>query len=354
MSIRGHMVLARESFSMDAMFDFPGRGVTGIQGPSGAGKTTLLRAIAGLEKVQRGQLVVNAATWQDNNTCVPVHRRRVGFVFQDARLFDHLDVQGNLDYAGRRGDGVDTQQLSQAIDLLGIGPLLKRRTQGLSGGEQKRVAIARALARGPALLLLDEPMAGLDRDRRDTLLPWLERLQRELEIPVLMVSHDTTEIDRLCDHLALMDAGRMTASGPIQAVLTDTGLATTRSPGAGSILAARVSGYDARWKLNMLDIAGGRLVLPGPALQTQSKVRIRIAARDVSITLQPPADSSILNCLRATVESLVDVGPGQVIARLACGADQVLARVTTRSVDALGLEPGAAVYIQVKSLALLN
>jgi len=354
MSIRGRFRHSRGDFRLDVDFDLPGRGVTGVQGPSGAGKTSLLRAIAGLDRAPGGQLNVHGADWQRDKDFVPPHRRRVGYVFQDCRLFPHLDVRGNLAYARRRADNRDATPETNATRLLGLAPLLDRAVTGLSGGEQRRVAIARALVRGPDILLLDEPLSGLDRDRRADVLPWLEALHRELEIPVVLVSHDPGDIDRLADHLVLMRDGRIIASGAVQDILTNPGLPPSHSDEAATVIAATVEHYEPEWQLNTLRTSGGSLHLPGEPLPPGETVRVRVAARDVSITRSQPLETSILNYLPASIDTLDDMKGGQVVARLHSGKDPYLAHLTRRSVAALKLAPGDDVFIQVKSLALIS
>jgi molybdate transport system ATP-binding protein len=202
-------------FALDVTLDLPGRGVTALFGPSGCGKTTCLRAMAGLLHAPGGRLRVQGEVWQDDHRFVPTHRRPLGYVAQDAALFPHLTVRGNVEYGMKRVPAAQRKvSIDQAVALLGIDALMGRRPDALSGGERQRVAMARALATSPRLLLLDEPMAALDARRKAEVLPWLERLHRELDIPVIYVSHAIGEVARLADHLVLMEAGRVVQSGP--------------------------------------------------------------------------------------------------------------------------------------------
>lgn len=354
MSIRGHCQRRLGDFDLALDFQLPGTGVTGIQGPSGAGKTSLLRFIAGLDRIPGGTLSFNDRTWQDERTFIPPHQRGVGYVFQNNQLFPHLDVRGNIDYAARRAGTRNTATLSEVIDLLGIAPLMGRRTAGLSGGEQRRVAIARTLATNPELLLLDEPLSGLDDARRAAILPWLEALQGSLNIPIVLVSHDTRDVDRLADHLVVMNEGRLVACGPLRATLTDPALPPARAETAATVISARVGGYQSAWQLNTLETSGGMLQMPGPALPDGQAVRIRVAARDVSIALRSPIDTSIINSLQSVIDVVTDIGDGRVLVRLRCGDDHYLAHITRRSAESLALSPGQTVYIQVKSLALVT
>ena len=227
MSIKARFRLDYPGFALDADLELPGRGVSALFGHSGSGKTTLLRCIAGLER-GAGRLEVKGEVWQDADIFMPTHRRPLGYVFQDARLFAHLDVARNLDYGQRRAGGAPAIERAAIVDLLGLGPLLDRLPARLSGGEQQRVAIARALLTAPRLLLMDEPLASLDLSRKQEILPYLERLRDELEIPMLYVSHAADEVARLADHIVVMQQGRAVAQGPLAATLARLDLAPGR------------------------------------------------------------------------------------------------------------------------------
>ena len=347
-------------FKLDLDEHLPARGVTALFGHSGSGKTTLLRCIAGLEHAAQGRLSFNGEVWQDENTWVPTHRRPIGYVFQEASLFPHLNVLGNLRYGQRRSparpetDGKTRFSLEHAIELLGIGHLLKRKPGSLSGGERQRVAIARALAVNPRLLLMDEPLAALDLKRKQEILPYLERLHDELRIPVLYVSHAPDEVARLADHLVVMDAGRVLASGPLNETLSRLDLPIRLGEDAGVVLDGQVAERDERWHLLRIECRGAGLWVRDTGAAVGDHVRVRILARDVSITRHPNTDSSILNTLPARVLSLGDEGhPALALVKLDVAGSAVLARVTRRSAAQLGLEPEQAVSIQIKAVALL-
>jgi len=344
-------------FSLEVDLALPGRGVTGLFGVSGSGKTTLLRCIAGLERARSGRLVVNGETWQDDaaGMFVPVHRRPLAYVFQEASLFAHLDVRRNLDYGRRRVPAAQRRvSLEQAVELLGIAPLMDRQPDGLSGGERQRVAIARALATSPRLLLMDEPLASLDVQRKADLLPYLEKLHAELDIPILYVSHAPDEMARLADHLVLLEAGRVRAAGPTRELMTRLDLPLAQGDAAAAVIEATVTHLEPAWHLSHLVFPGGQISLPSQALQPGQQVRVRIQARDVSLTLQPQEGSSVLNVFAATVTGLSDDSPGQVMVSLDAGGSTLLARITRKSAAALQLQPGLAVYAQVKGVALLG
>jgi molybdate transport system ATP-binding protein len=342
-------------FSLEVALALPGRGVTALYGPSGCGKTTCLRAIAGLHRAPAGHVAINGELWQDGEVFLPTHRRPLGYVFQETRLFPHLSVQRNLEYGMKRvAPPARRVSLAQAVELLGIGHLLARRPDTLSGGERQRVGIARALATSPRLLLMDEPLASLDLQRKREILPYLERLHAELDIPVLYVSHAPDEVARLADHLVLLDAGRVIASGAAQALMTRLDLPLAHGDAAGAMVAAVVTGYDAAYGLTQVEFAGGTLSLPHSGARVGQPVRVRIQARDVSLTLRPQAETSVLNILPATVADLAEDGPAQVMVGLAIGTTRLLARITRKSAELLQLRAGSAVHAQVKGVAIVE
>lgn len=344
-------------FSLDVSLAMPGRGVTAIFGPSGSGKTSLLRCIAGLERAGSGYLAVNGEVWQDDaaGVFVPVHRRSLGYVFQEASLFSHLDVRRNLDFGLRRVPAVQRRvSLEQAIELLGLQALMRRMPGTLSGGERQRVAIARALATSPRLLLMDEPLASLDIARKAEILPYLERLHDELDMPVLYVSHAPDEVARLADHLVLLDAGRVTASGPTRELMTRLDLPLAHGDAAAAVLEAVVSAVEPGWHMSHAEFSGGSISLLNLSLQVGQRVRVRIQARDVSLTLERQAGTSVQNIFAAIVTALSADSPGQVMVGLDAGGSALLARITQKSADALQLQPGSRVFAQVKGVAVLG
>ena len=354
MSIRAQFQLSYPGFSLDVDLDLPGRGVTALFGQSGCGKTTLLRCMAGLERGS-GRLEVNGEAWQDGATYVPTHQRPLGYVFQDARLFAHLDVARNLDFGMRRSAGSSRVQRAAIVDLLGLGPLLDRLPQRLSGGEQQRVAIARALLTAPRLLLMDEPLASLDHARKQEFLPWLERLREELEIPIIYVSHAPDEVARLADHIVVMDAGRAVAQGPLAETLARIDLPIKLGEDAGAVFAATVAERDAEWHLARVEFDGGELWVRDNGTPLGRQVRVRILARDVSIANSRHDDVSIMNLLPATVVAhAAEDHPSQVLVQLRVGGTLLLGRLTRRSAQRLDLAPGRAVWVQIKAVALIG
>lgn len=354
MSIEARFQLRKGDFLLDVDINIPSSGVTALFGPSGCGKTTLLRAISGLDHDPGGFLQVGDVVWQDGSQYLPPHQRAVGYVFQEANLFSHLNVSGNLEYALKRVP-VTRRRIAreQAVELLGIGSLLQRRTDQLSGGERQRVAIARALMVSPTLLLMDEPLSALDLKRKQEIMPYLESLHGELGIPVLYVSHVADEVARLADQLVLMEQGRILGTGPIADMLTRTDLPLALSPDAEAVIKARVAGHEEAFHLTTVEFAGGHITVPRADLPIGHEVRLRIQARDVSLTLEHQQDTSILNIFPAQVREVVADNPAQMVVRLDAGGTPLLSRVTRKSVSRLELAPGRKVYAQVKSVALV-
>lgn len=360
--IEARFAVQHDDFSLQLDLQLPGRGVSAVFGRSGSGKTTALRAIAGLQRPSAARIVVANEVWQDDASglFVPVHRRALGFVFQEASLFPHLDVSGNLAYGEKRTPRAQRRVArEQAILLLGIGPLLSRRPQQLSGGERQRVAIARALLGSPRILLMDEPLSALDQESRHAILPWLEGLHRELDIPVLYVSHAVDEVARLADYMVIIEQGRELARGPLVEMLTRFDLQRSFADEPGTVIDACVVEHDTSYGLNRLAFPGGSLLVGGPLRALGSAVRARLLARDISLAVDQPGPSSILNVLSARVEDLCGLEEGKVLIRLRLGTEAgpatlLLSIITRRSCDVLDLRVGQAVFAQIKSVALLT
>jgi len=356
-TIEARFHVTRGDFKFDTELLVPARGVTALFGESGSGKTTLLRAVAGLEANPGGYLRVGESVWQDGEHFVPVHRRALGYIFQETSLFTHLSVRGNLEFSLKRAPRVNGEGekvgFSEAVELLGIERLLHRAVGQLSGGERQRVAIARALLRNPRLLLMDEPLTGLDLRARNEILPFIERLHAELSIPVLYVSHAPDEVARLADHLVLLDKGCIIATGPIDDMLTRLDLPLAHGDQAEALIEAVVAAHDDDFGLTLLDFPAGQFSVPKKDLKIGESVRLRILARDVSLTLERQAETSILNIFPATVEAISEENESQNLIRLDAQGVSVLSQVTRKSTAALGLVPGKRVYVQAKSIALL-
>ena len=355
MTIAVRFNIQRGEFALNIDTVIPETGVTAIFGPSGSGKTTLLRAIAGLEHADNGYLKVGDALWQGNGVFLPTHQRKIGYVFQEPSLFSHLTVEGNLNYGvARAKDESSAVVVQQAIDLLGIEHLLKRMPWQLSGGEQQRVAIARALAANPSMLLLDEPLAALGDDQKAGILPYLESVYQQLDIPVLYVSHSRNEVARLADHMLLLDNGEIKASGKMSEIFTALDLPMAHQSRAESIIKASVSHYDEEFGIASVAFLGGQLSVAAEPLIVGSKVRLQVLARDVSITLEPQKNTSILNIIPVTIDAIAKESKSQMTVRLIADETALLSRITCKSAYNLNLKEGDKVYAQVKTAALLT
>lgn len=354
--IRASFRIDRGGFMLDVDLALPGRGVSALFGPSGSGKTTCLRAIAGLERAPNGYVALGEEVWQDEarKAFVPTHQRALGVVFQEASLFPHLSVRGNLEFGLKRVAGADRRfELGPVAVMLGIERLLERKPASLSGGERQRVAIARALLSSPRLLLMDEPLAALDLKRKQEILPYLERMHDELSIPIIYVSHAPDEVARLADHLVLLDAGRVVASGPLTETLARADLPPAFADDTGVVLETVLAGHEAD-DLSRLAFEGGALFVGRRSEPVGSRLRCRIHARDVSIALERPQRSSIVNLLPAIVTATAATDtPGHVLVQMRMGEVPLLARISERSRRELDIRPGLQVWAQVKAVALL-
>jgi molybdate transport system ATP-binding protein len=342
-------------FSLGASFDSTG-GVTALFGASGSGKTSLVDLIAGLGRPDRGRIAIDGTVLVDTETgtFVPSHRRRIGYVFQDARLFPHMSVRANLGYGRWFAPSRDRYAaFDRVVDLLGIGALLDRRPAKLSGGEKQRVAIGRALLASPRLLLLDEPLAALDEARKAEIMPYLERLRDEVRVPIVYVSHSVAEIARLATSVVVLSTGRVAASGPAAEVLRHLELLPGDEQGeGGALIEMTVAGRDEAFAMTVLGSPAGEIRLPGTDLPLGERVRVRLRARDVMIATVRPEGLSAMNVLAGRIVSVGgDAGPYADIV-LDCGGDAVLARITRHSAVRLGLTPGLDVFAVVKTVAL--
>jgi molybdate transport system ATP-binding protein len=345
-------------FALDAGFAAPAKGVTALFGPSGCGKTTVLRCLAGLVHL-KGVCEVDGDVWQDENGAfLPTYKRPLGYVFQEASLFPHLSVRRNLLFGAPRKDGGPREPIAfdEVVELLGLTRLLDRSPRNLSGGERQRVAIGRALLSQPKLLLMDEPLSALDRATKNEILPFLERLRDRLKLPVVYVTHDIAEVERLADGIVLMDKGRVIGSGPLGELETDPSLPLAMARDAAVSLDGVVQANDQAYGLVILKVRGGAFSAPAPPAPLGQRRRIRIVAGDVSLAREAPGPSSILNILPGRIVSMKPVDSNEVVAVVALGPDgagaRILSRLTRKSWEALRLGEGASVYAQIKAVAL--
>jgi molybdate transport system ATP-binding protein len=355
-----HMIEVRiakrlAAFSLDVDITAPATGVTALFGASGSGKTSVVQAIAGGLKPDVGRIAVDDRVFFDGGRGIdmPIHERRVGYVFQDARLFPHLSVRSNLAYGYARAKGPRRIETEAVVELLGLRDLLDRRTHRLSGGERQRVAIGRALLSQPSLLLMDEPLSSLDPPRRAELLPYIEGLRDRLGLPILYISHAFEEVVRLADHLVVMEGGRAVRTGPFLTLAADP--AMTPYIGrfeAGSVLACTVAAHDDHLRMTRLAFEGGELSVPRVGVEAGTRLRVQIKARDVAISLSRPMDVSITNRLPGHLVSLTRGDGPFVEAAIDIGGPVLQALITTESASRLGLEPGLKVWALIKSVAV--
>lgn len=348
--------LQKSDFQLEARFDISKSGVTGVFGPSGCGKTTLLRVLAGLEPESQGTVQIGQDSWQSATAFTASERRRVGMVFQEPSLFSHLNVADNLLY-GRKRTKINLQgiDLESIYDLLKLRDMLDRDTRSLSGGERQRVAIGRALLASPVMLLMDEPMSAMDQNARHQLMPFLENVVQQLEMPVFYVSHSTEEIARLADNLILMDQGRVTAYGAMSEVLGRVDSPLNQLDDAFSVFECRVQSHDLPHLTSVSSRGGEMLHIPRLQDTRQDQVRLRIRARDVSLCLEQPRNTSILNVLRGEVVAISQlIEQGSRTVKLDIAGESLLAKVSEYSVQQLQLRPGKSIFAQIKSAVLLG
>lgn len=333
---------------------FEQAGITALFGASGAGKSTLLRVIAGLEARAKGRVSFAGEVWQDGKKFVPPHKRGVGYVFQDTRLFSHLDVAGNLRFAAKRGRGLGPIGYADVVKTLDLAPLLNRQVEGLSGGEQQRVAIGRTLLSNPRLLLMDEPLAALDHARKSRLLPYIARLPEAFGLPVIYVTHSVEEVTRLADQIVVLAEGHLLAAGEVAEVLGRLDIAEASGKfEAGVVVQGVVAGEDAAFKLIHINVAGQRMSMPASKVAVGDHLRLRIRARDVAIALVRPEGVSIRNVLAAAIAEIAEEAEtafAEVLLDIGAG-ERLRARITRASVADLGLQVGMPVFALIKSIA---
>jgi molybdate transport system ATP-binding protein len=346
------------AFTLDVAFAAPSPGVVALFGPSGAGKSSVVAGIAGLARPDWGRVAIDGTVLLDTDRGVALapERRRVGVVFQDARLFPHMSVETNLRYGLNRAAHAERRiAFDPVVEMLGIRHLLGRRPHTLSGGERQRVAVGRALLAQPRLLLMDEPLASLDAARKAEVLPFLERLRDTIRLPILYVSHDWSEVSRLADTLVLLERGRVVAAGPIAELAADPRLPLAARDDVGAVFDATVEAHDPARGLTRIAFAGGTLLAPELGTAAGTRVRLRIAAREVSLATEAPRGISVHNILAGHVAAIAPGhAPALAIVAVRVRAATLLAQVTADAVMQLGLAEGVRVFALVKSVAVLR
>jgi molybdate transport system ATP-binding protein len=329
--------------------------MTALFGRSGAGKTSLVNMIAGLASPDRGRIEIDGQVLYDSaaGIDVPVHARRIGYVFQEGRLFPHYSVRRNLLYGFERVPASERYvELDHVVELLGLESLLERRPGDLSGGEKQRVAIGRALLASPRILLLDEPLASLDASRKDEVLRYIELMRDDVRIPMIYVSHSVEEVVRLAQHVVLLSAGTVAASGSVREVMGQPDVASARFFEGGAVIEGKIVHQDLAYDLATVTFDGGTFVVPNVDALIGEPVRLRVRARDVSIALTRPADISVQNILLGTVSEIGPAAGAVVVVSIAVGALRLRSRITRRAVEHLALRPGLEVYALVKAVSL--
>lgn len=346
--------LSYPDFTLQVAQDVPGHGITALFGPSGCGKSTLLRIIAGFERAATGRVAYGPEVWQGPRSVLPPHRRGVGFVFQDARLFAHLTARGNLDYAQKRAADLPARySFDDVVEMLDLAPLFDRRAAQLSGGERQRVAIGRAILARPRLMLMDEPLAALDTRRKGEILPVIARLPKAFGIPVIYVTHALEEVTQLCDRIVALSAGRVVATGGVAEVLERLDLSDVQGRfEAGTVLTGRIAAQDTGLHLTRIDLGGTHIEVPRIGLEPGAPVRLRVRARDVSLALTRPEGMSIRNMLDARILHIAPE-PASAFAEilLDIGGQHLRARITRAAVADLRLTPGQSVTALLKAVS---
>jgi len=344
-----------QGFVLTVNCAIPARGVTAVYGASGSGKSTLLDCVAGLRQADAGsEIRYRDQVWQADGVSVPPWQRRVGYVFQDARLFPHLDVAGNLRFASSRASGTTVAATEQVVDWLQLATLLGQFPGALSAGQRQRVAIARALLAAPQLLLLDEPLANLDHGAARQCLRYLQRLAAELDLPMLYVSHDIEEVSELADHIILLERGELMDQGSLLDLCSKLDSRLSHEEQAAAIVLGHIRQHDEAFGLTEVAVEGQAVYVNHLEQSPGARRRLRIPARDVSVCRERPTDSSILNILPVTLAEIEAASDARILLRLELGAQSILARITRKSAERLGLQVGDRLFAQIKSAALLT
>ncbi len=345
-------------FNLDVDLNLPAKGVTVVFGPSGSGKTTLLRCLSGLERAPSGYMKLAGQVWQDEETFLPIQERKVGLVFQESRLFPHLNIQENLLYGYQRTQPAERNlHLDEVVQVLNLNALLKRTPEKLSGGERQRVSIGRALLISPKLLLMDEPLASLDMQLKAEIIPFIKRIEGEFKTPVIYVTHSMNEVLQLVDTMVILKSGKVVNFGPVEKVFSDVRLrGAVEDEHLGAVLETLVAEHDEEFGLTRLDFMGQALNVPRQNIPVGQSLRVHIHSKDVSISTAPPAGAtSVLNILKAKVEKIgiLDSKGYSVDIELDAGRP-ILATITRKSLANLNLKPRQPVFAHIKAIKMVH
>ncbi len=351
--------LQQKSFTLEIDITLPSEGVTVLYGQSGSGKTTLLRCIAGLEKKLKGTIEFKQERWHTDKKFVPTYKRNIGYVFQEASLFEHLTTQQNLAFAAKRVIGNNQNSEDHIIRLLGIENLLNHYPTQMSGGEKQRVAIARVLLSNPSMLLMDEPLASLDTNRKNEILPYLEALKTRLNIPIIYVTHSPDEVARLADHIVMIDDGKIITSGPLSETLSRLNSPYYLTSELGVVIDSTISEQDKRWKMSKILLSEEELWFHDDKNNNENEVgnpvRIQILASDVSLSLSARLGTSITNCLPASIAEITTIPEtGITLVKLTIGEITVMSRISSKSAHTLDIHKGMKIWAQIKSAAVIR
>lgn len=342
----------RGTFLLDVDTQFNDKEVTALFGASGSGKTSMLRLIAGLDREAGVRVSFNNDVWQDDDSFVPPHERRIGYIFQHLNLFPNMNADQNLDYAAQRAHSSQGLSRREIVEVLDIGSLLNKYPEQLSGGEKQRIAIARSLLSHPRLLLMDEPLGSIDHAAKNRILPYLQRIHQLLDIPVIFVSHSLDEVLYLADTVTEIHQGKISQQSSVISFATSD--SATSDKEAAAIVKCQVQSHDRQYNLTTLTFENQPLIVSASALKEDDQVRVKIPARDVSIARERATSSSILNVLQAVVVAISDPDDSPaVMVTLQIGNQSLLARVTRKSVYDLSIQPGDQVFAQIKGVALM-
>lgn len=338
--------------ALEADLSIPSQGVTAIFGLSGSGKSSLINLVSGLVKLDQGSISLNQRVLVDTyqNICIPAYQRKVGYVFQDARLFPHYNVKGNLLYGA---SNVDPQQFHYIVELLGIGHLLKRYPITLSGGEKQRVAIGRALLTNPEILLMDEPLSALDLPRKRELMTYLEKLSKEIQIPILYVTHSIDELLRLAERVVLLDEGKVLAYDLLETIWENPlFLPWKLEDEQSAVLLLPVSQHHSHYKMTALSLMNQEIWIKQQDCQIGEKKRICIKGSDVSISLHVPKKTSIRNILQGQVSHIIE-RENRIDVQITVGDKAIWSTISKWAFEDLALHINQPVFAQVKAISVL-